>query len=321
MKNWVHVFVFVALGVSASAAYAVDFLTALSILGADAPHGADALGMGNATTAAPEFGSLNPANIGKQETSVTGTLGEINFRNGPKLRFYSLGFSTPLKEGMLQGYYSDAVAPQRTIADGSNFELGRAPTLTLMYGQPIAKNIWSDDVLNLGASVSPPSVTKISLSADGSTSDISVKGRGGVGIGALYRIKDSAAVGVTFIRSLSNVVERDAFGSISTEGVGTTQANIGVSLPISEKVQITLEHQYLKTGETVQRKFMGGGEYCPSDPVCFYLGHNGSGVTMGVGVYQKNISFNVAYARNLSSAINEHLGRAPTLMFQVSSSF
>ena len=311
--------------------YAEDFSTALAKTMSQIPDGADVAGMGNASTATPEFSSRNPAIIAveskeKFNASGTATYGLINFSNGPKIDLYSVSGTFKLPVGAMQINLSNAGSNVGAVDEMTDAQFNSAPSINLQYGLKLGKNVLADDDSLYGGVSYSYGTSKITMHvADpilGDIFDITKSTSKEVGLGALYQF-GVVNVGAFYAHSWDSADEyiNDALDNTTKSQTDTLRLGLGVHVTSSTYVAMDYRHLYLPNGEHDDQYYIGLEQYIIKDVLALYAGYADGGATAGVGIYGKSCGLNLGYMHRPFRATEEVFGKAEVFMLSIYGTF
>jgi hypothetical protein len=313
--------------------HAADFGTALSVMTANIPPGADVAGMGNCWVALPGFSTNNPANVAAGEPFRFGasySYGLIAFKRGPNLNVYISSASVALPKGVLQVNFSSANSGSAGTAMDVDAKFVYAPTIELMYGLQVAENLLRDgDKLFLGAGGSL-SMSKLNFSLAGENVFISRSRGFQVKVGFLYQPVSGLNFGGMYAYSRDRNDDRELtvnddgsqFWSSRRSTSDVHQVRLGMSWQVLPRLLLAVDYQHLNLGHVKRDQIFTGAELqIIKDVLALYGGWANSGPTASIGVYFKNGGVNVAYMNNPFNDLNRHLGRSQMVMATVFMNF
>jgi len=310
--------------VMANIGNAANFGTALSILTANVPPGADVAGMGNCWVALPNFSANNPANVAAGDpfrSGVSYLYGLIAFERGPNLNVHIGSASMALPKGVLQLNLSNAHSGFAGTAMEMDAKFSYVPTIELMYGVKVGENLFREsDKLFLGAGGSL-SMAKMNFATAGENIFVSRSRGFQVKTGFLYQPMKGLNFGGMYAYSRDQNDDRELLiseedGSMSWAGKRSNsdvhQFRLGASYQVLPRLLLAADYQHMNIGHVKRDQYFVGAEfYVVKEALAVYVGCANGGPTAGVGFYpSKNLGLNVAYGHNLFSDLNPHLGRS-----------
>ncbi len=315
-----------------------DLSTAIDIMASGLPAGADVAGMGNASTAQPDFSSNNPATLGavpnleKFTASGTATYGRINFQGGPLFAgqtpdttIKSGSVSAKIGKGVAQLNYTHASANEISelyLYDGGgwgqSFQINRDESVSVLYGIKIADE-WS---IGLGYARSESHVTSsfyAGTMATGYVLDFEDKAEGdSYSAGVLYQPTSWLNLGAEYeyTREVDEMIQKNYGGYAMDDTSHSQRARGGASIKITPMTTLAADLQYYKIAGEVEKLqlFAGIEQGVIKDVAYLYAGWANSGPTVGLGVYLEHGGINLAYQRNVSDEMAEYFGRADLLI-------
>lgn len=334
MKEALAVFLGIGI-VLATACPSAGFGTALSIMTANVPPGADIAGMGNCWVALPNFSSNNPAVAAAGEKFRFGgsyTFGLIIFNSGPNVMIHQVSVAAALSKGVLQLTLSNANSGIAATSMDMDAKFVYSPSIELIYGLKVAENLIRDgDKLYVGIGISF-STARMNFSLAGQNQLIS-RSRGfllkggflyqspveGLNFGGMYAYSRDRNED----RELNiNEDNGSQYWSSKRSTSEMHQFRLGASWQVLPATLIAVDYQHLNLGHVKRDQIFAGVEQqIIKDRLYAYGGWANSGPTAGVGVYFKDATFNVAYANNTFNDLNPHLGRSQAIMVTIGGQF
>ncbi len=317
-------------------AHPADFSTAMAKTMAEIPFGADVAGMGNTSTATPDFSSRNPAVMAVESAdpwnfgfSTTGGL--IHFKSGSTISLYSLSGTAKLPVGILQITVSDAKSNTGTLIDESaKIKFNNNPSFDVQYGLATGKNLLLDeDALYLGASYgySQSKLTgKYFIGTEDTTMIFDFKTESkshNVGVGALYQIAKVVNLGATFDHSWDSAEDfiNGEFDAKTKSQSNKLRLGVGVQVLPMTFVAADYQHLYLSDGLSDDQYFAGVEQYLVKDILAVYAGYANGGATAGLGIYLKHGGINIAYMNRGFRSMDQFLGKSEMAMLSIYGNF
>lgn len=299
---------------------AVDFERADEARIFNAPLGADALGIGNATTATwTGFSTDNPAALGawqEKKRSINFTGSSVKFSGAPSVKTGEIGVTIPvLEQGIIDVSLGNTQSNRGMTLGGDDFEIAKDPYLVIQAGSEVKKNLFTEgDALSLGIMLAPRVGRTTYRFYDTGTESLRTDSKiYGFGAGALYKPSEDLGFGMSYNEWRISTIEMDLLsGTKESIHSSLKSFKLGVGKKITDQLFLTVEAQRFNgTAKTWQ--LAGGAEYCFTDKLCGYGGWNGAGVTAGIGVYQDFGTINVGYAHRTARYGDEVFGKSPVL--------
>ncbi len=324
MKKIMVVVAVMFMAMLAVVANAEEFGTAFQKTVSEMPDGADAMAIGGATTAVPDFSSKNPALLAVKVSekpirgSVFANYGFIKFNNGPNTSMASLSATAKLPVGVLQVVGNCAGSNTGELGDFDSIKINSSPSIGIQYGLqvPALKDLY------VGASYtySQSRITARTTFVDPLDTEIISKSKSHeVGVGGLYQpsfFDKKVSVGIFFAHSWDE--EKSYIDNLYEEMARsqTDQIRFGVSAKVTSMTMISAEirHYWLPDGATSLQYFIGVEQYIVKDFFAIYGGCANGGVAGGAGVYFENGGVNLAYMYRPFRATEDFLGKAQMTM-------
>ena len=308
---------------------AEEFSTGVAKTISEIPFGADVAGMGNASTATPDFSSKNPALIAvenpnnKSDLGVSGTYGLINFDKGPDVNLYWVSGSVQMPIGVLQFTGSNGQSSTGTITDDySQVKFNRNPSIDVQYGLPIAKCLLtSNDSLYVGLSYAYGE-SKLTYIAEPEVF-VSKARTHTVGAGLLYRIGKTVNLGATYDHVWDSTEVFFNGENVGKEKDQSDKLRLGVGIQVLPMTFVAADYQhlYFADGSHDDQYFAGIEQYLIKDILAVYGGWANGGTTAGLGIYLEHGGINFAYMHRPFRATEEFFGKAEVLMISAYATF